>query len=1653
MRRVLVVLWRIIKWTFLSVLALLFLLVVLVNIPAVHDYALAKGTEYFNEQTGGNLSVASIDLRLPYYIQLNGVSLDTPENKEMVYFQNLEVSLGWRYLLDKTIRIDKLVLSDARAAIRMDKDGANFDFIVDGFSDSTAVEPELEPSTNPWDFSIGNIRLSDVNLNYSDGVSGDSAAVDLGNLIVIMRHTSLNHNAYLAEKIQLQGSDIFYRLGETEESAPEKEPPSQPDSSGAMALGLDLLLLESNTIQLEMGLAPDSYFADIGKLVLETEKIDLEAQTFDVNKLELAKTSLKLKMAPSKPDTTTKPLDPFAPVRLDLSSLSIAGLDVLMETYGEAEPTVDLRQLRTEIKDIRVDSSSYALEIESLQGIYGKLDRLETLHAKLRLDRQSLDLSNLELAYGETRLNAAALLAYTSLDDLVTHGKFSKAELKIDQLSVAPDDVRHFGKAFDIPDSVMVIPDQRIRLEAYAKGDLEQLTIKHLQIETGNSSIKMSGTASGTEWIEKSYLLDSLHIHMERDDVLPYTASFGLDTSYIPPIADLFMKGKFDPTNTKMNARLRSTYGNVQVDGSGGGWQSKQLPIHLELNTDRFDLGSLLALDVPFVTDLDLRADVVDVLDTTSTLSASTVALIDRLQYDQYALRDIKLGATLDTNIYVYRLAIQDTFLVADLRGSGALEPDMHLYLKADLQGIDFQGLGITEEDIRGRIKMDAEYRGDSTMQAAKLNTYEAIFVKDERRYEIDPINADVYLSDDSSRALIQSEFFELNTFTNRTAEQLTNAIADLLGHGEKELTDTAAFWSLSFSSKDSPALRDLLLNDQGDFKPATASITFDAGRSSIDAKLNFPGIAYAGYEIDSLKMTAIGNADGVKSTLKIKHAGLDTLGIDNLLVHSETTPQGARIELMTKKDTVEANYYIGLNLVADSARLKNGFSLNLIDSLVLNNEVWNVDPANDIRSSDEGLVLKKLRIFKEQSELEFSKESDAYTTDLQARMFPLSALSGILGTDALLLTGDITGDLGLNSDGSFSGKGKIDKFQFAQTDFGKLSWEAEKQESRFYVDVSSKGEDIDFDLTGNLTPESKENSAMDISFNLVRLDIAALPKLAPDVFLEGEGLLSGKVDITGSTSTPILNGELGFSKATVALTANGSSYRIDNQKIKIEPERIAFNKFTVRDSAGQKLIVNGDLTHENYDKFKANMNIDAKGFELANVKSGKNEYFYGKLLADLDISISGRADAPTIGAKIDILDETKMSYIVPESEYSESFDEELLVWDDFDSKKSDPILTRDKEEAAVARDVYANTIDLNGELKIGKDAIFEVIIDSAAGDYLQIKGGGTLGITYDRTGSLRLNGTYKVQDGFYQLSFYNVVKKKFNFQGGSTMSWNGDPLGANMDITATYLTKANVSSLMAAEPGSSGNDAFQQKLPFEVVMNLKGELSKPEITFSIRLAKEAQGALGGSVDARLAQLQKDESELNKQVFALLVLNTFLNTGSSGSQNIVANQARNSASQILSQQLNALSDKLIAGVDLNFDLESYGGAAGEGNTDLNIDLAKSFANDRVIVRVGSTIALENNSSAAQNSNALMTNVALEYKITPDGRYRFKAYRKTDLEDIVVGRITRSGAGVLFQRDFDRWENLFDRTRPVATDSTATEDPDDENSKPESTDAE
>jgi translocation and assembly module TamB len=161
----------------------------------------------------------------------------------------------------------------------------------------------------------------------------------------------------------------------------------------------------------------------------------------------------------------------------------------------------------------------------------------------------------------------------------------------------------------------------------------------------------------------------------------------------------------------------------------------------------------------------------------------------------------------------------------------------------------------------------------------------------------------------------------------------------------------------------------------------------------------------------------------------------------------------------------------------------------------------------------------------------------------------------------------------------------------------------------------------------------------------------------------------------------------------------------------------------------------------------------------------------------------------------------------------------------------------------------------------------------------------------------------------------------------------------------------------------------------------------------------------------------------------LLLLNHFIgdNPFSTGNSAMSAEGfARQSVSKLLSEQLNSLASGLIEGVDINFDLassEDYTTGQKRNRTDLNVAVSKNLLNDRLTVSVGSNFALENPNANREATN-LAENLQLDYKLSRDGRYALRAYRKNEYEGVLEGYIIETGVGIVITLDYNKFRQIF-----------------------------
>ena len=278
--------------------------------------------------------------------------------------------------------------------------------------------------------------------------------------------------------------------------------------------------------------------------------------------------------------------------------------------------------------------------------------------------------------------------------------------------------------------------------------------------------------------------------------------------------------------------------------------------------------------------------------------------------------------------------------------------------------------------------------------------------------------------------------------------------------------------------------------------------------------------------------------------------------------------------------------------------------------------------------------------------------------------------------------------------------------------------------------------------------------------------------------------------------------------------------------------------------------------------------------------------------------------------------------------------------------------------------------------------------------------------------------GDYTINSGDYLFTLKNVINKRFKIDQGGTISWNGDPYDADVNINATYRVRTTLYELLQ-------DSAYKKRVPVDCVLKMKDKLFNPTINFDIdlptsdeRIKSEVRSAIG----------YESEAELNKQVFSLLVLGRFIPpTDASKTSTTTANNGygvSSNSSELLSNQisnwLSQTNDLVKLGVKYNpGDVIT--------NKELQVAVSTDLFNDRV--SIDGNVGVANNASNSSGASNIVGDVNIEYKINKDGKFRVKAFNQSnDYTTIANNGPYKQGIGLFYREEFDTWGELIRRYR-------------------------
>ena len=1640
---------KVFAWIIGSILILLVAIMLLIQVPAIQTSLIKKAVSTLENKLGTDVSLGSISISFPKDIVLEDIYFEDQRGDTLLYAGRLAINTDLWGLTRSEIQLNKVTLENAVGFVeRAENDSAyNFTYILDAFAgDSTAVPDTLEQKE--WNITLETLQLDDIRLYYDDALTGNYVDFSLGSFNLEMSAFDLENNTFGVDNVLLENTRASMKQTKLSTAVADA---AATDSTAALIFSLDELTLRNIHLNYEQAALGQVMRLDLGEANVLADKIDLQNQNIQLNSVSLTETLLAyhknkgdtLLMPRIQESNTTATSDPWT-IGLETLTLTGNGIQYYDFTKPLDEGTLDFDHLW--ISGLDIDARNIAYSPTALTVNLNRLDfkeqsgfSIEQFEGDVNIGEQEATLNDFLLRTGNSQLQLTAHATYPSLQRIGDTYRQANFTSSINQSHIGMRDILYLNPALLDSLPIALTANSRVDVDAAVGGAVNDLTIEHLVLSMlSDTQLRMSGDIVGLPETQKLRInvgIDKLYSNqndlrtMLPDTLLP-------DSMQLPNWLNLQAKYNGTLEKAEFNAALTSDVGTIDAQGSFNLDSASALRgAHASLEITDLGVGYLLGKPDSVMGTLAMRARLETNGLTPKEMTGTLNAFVDHFDFQGYRYSDLTLVGAIENETLTATASMAEENLAFTLDAGYAFGDEVPNYsITFDLKNANFRKLNLSTSPIRARGKLKVDMAtSDFRILNGNVGIREVAIFNGDELYAIDSLLFASIDQEGRSEININSDLlaahFEgsINIFSlPGTMREYFHTYYSL--HDSLDLSDADnQHFNFKIDLKNTDILTGLLVPGLTSFTPGEISGEFDSQEKQLDLKIEIEEVQYQNIGIDSFVFVTSSDEEELNYNVVVNRVMVDSMKIDGVAFNGTVANDSIRTDLIIL-DSADREKYI---LAGTFFSRDDGFELRLVpDGIVLNYQQWTVPENNYMRFGTGKFIAQNVELvnIRERIIIESDPAPDSPIL-IGFRELNLEYLSSMIAQERPL-SGLLQGDVKLypQEEGlTFTSDLTIDQFMLQQVLWGDVALKVEQTvANRFDVDFRLSGDRNNVVATGFYA--GGENPAMDITATVSRFDLVSLQPLLENQLTNLEGLITGRVAVKGTPDVPDIDGQISVNNTQFISNYLNTAFVVDGETISFIDEGISFDKFEIADQDGNKASIDGTILTRTYRDFEFQLDLLTDNFRLLNTTAKDNDLFYGTVDLEAYARIRGTLTTPVINVDIGLAPGSDITYVVPQSEASILQAEGIVKFVDR-SFEGDPFMRRIEPEASDTVKSTFRGIDLTARIELTDEETFTIVIDPLTGDQLTVKGNSTLTLQIDPSGDIGLTGRYEITEGTYNLTFYKFVKREFQIDQGSTITWLGDPLNAQMDIRAIYDVETSPIELFSNQ--LTGADAtemnqYRQRLPFLVYLNINGELLQPEISFELGMPIGERDAFGGTVYARLQDINTRESDLNKQVFALLILKRFIaddpfeNQAAEG----FASTARRSVSKILSEQLNRLSEN-IKGVELSFDIKSYedySTGQAEGQTELQLGVSKSLLNDRLVVKLSGNIDIEGENSN-RDATDYIGDLAIEYKLTPDGRFRITGFRNSNY-DMIDGELTETGVGLIYVKDYNALSELF-----------------------------
>lgn len=1290
----------------------------------------------------------------------------------------------------------------------------------------------------------------------------------------------------------------------------------------------------------------------------------------------------------------------------------------VMLDYNRTIPKdVDFTKIDAHLKDFQIKGPNVTTNISamSLHDHHGV--QVDNLTADFTYTKKNIILNKLEIATNESFLKGIIVLKYNKENhDFSDFNNRVKFDVTLDSATIATNDIRHFYSELD--------KNQKFSLKSKIKGTLNDFYATNLYLNDnkfstikGDINFKNLFPKSPGKFYMKGNLKRISSNYADLTKLLPNILGKKLPTS-LKKIGQFDFVGKVEVTQKYINADfvMNTALGIIESDLHMSDIDNiDNAKYNGNIILDHFDVGAML--NDKTIGKVTMNVDVEGKGFTKKNINTSFAGDVFQLKYNGYNYTKVIVDGSFKQPIFQGKFYINDPNLFMDFSGILDLSKKENIYdFHSKIDYANLVKLNFIKDSIsvfRGDIVVKAKGNSFDNLKGNLLLT-NASYQNKKDMYFVDYLNVNSSFDASGERAITidSPDAIEGSVVGKYKFNQLQKIVENSLGSfysnykPNKVLPNQYLKFDFDLNSKiieifnpdislaKNTKLKGNISSDSKNFKLDFTSpkvVAYDNSFDNILVQIDNRNPLYNAYvQLDSIKTKHY----KIRDFSMINSFSNDTLRF-------RTEFKGGK----QGNDFYNLNFYHTLNKDKNNVVGFNKSELQFKDYLWFLNE-------NDSPEKSKIVFDKKLSNFSFNNlTLSHGNENINFIgllngmqkKDLQLTFDNVNLNKVTPDVEKFKFEGNLNGKINFKQNNTIfqpTSKLRIDSLKVNGISLGKMNLDIQGDETlrKFNLNSNIENQNVEaFSADGNIQIVN-DKTLLDINLNFDKFNLGVLGKIGGDVITNIRGFASGNARIDGDFNNLDYNGRLFINEAGLTIPYLNTDYIFDKNSVVDVTE----NKFIIRETNitdtkfNSKGSINGFIKHKQFGDWQLDLSIYAKRLLALNTVDFEDAAYYGNAFMNGSASIKGPTGNLII--KVDAESAKGTDIKIPIND-AEAVEESKYI------RFKTPEEKKGKANTNGAQAKNYSGLELEFDFAITEIANIEVILNRENGHGMKGKGNGTLLFRINTLGKFEMFGDFSVVSGSYSFKYGGLIGKKFDVKKGGSIIWTGDPLAAQLNLEAVYKTTANPAVLI-------DNPSFNKKVDVEVIIGVRGNLTKPEPDFNINFPN-----VGSSLKSEIQYKLDDKDTRQTQALYLLSTGSFLSQ-EGVNQNQLSNNLFEKASSLFSDIFSGDNDKISIAPEY-IVADRTPGQQTDGRFGVTVS---SKINDRITVngKVGVPVG-------GITETAIVGNLEVQYRVNRDGTLNLRVFNKeNDITYIGQGIGYTQGLGMSYEVDFDTFKELVNK---------------------------